>query len=656
MEMINYLVWAIAHLGAWALMLLCAAGLGNLFLRKYRFQNLAERLVFTTAIGLGLCALVLFILGLLGMLYQSVIWVLTVSGAVATVSNFLYLHKRWLGIRQWKQFLSIQRWKHLYSLRNAVIASLILIAAGYWVMLLITSQYPPTNWDSISNHLVIARANLTEHSLGIVLGIPQPVLPALNHMLFTWALALKDDVLAQMVVHTFLMLTAVGLYAWGKRQNRPALGCAAAALWLAHPLIRVLGATAYVDIGLTCFVFLGVYALRVFWDGRKASWWYLGIALLAMAAGTKMTGLFFLGLGSLLGWWLLVRSFLKFPSHRSAEQNSEDFVRSQSRFSWRSLVLGSALALLILAPWYGFVSYHTGNPFWPIFAQYSKGIWGAPWVVSGVDKLMIGFKQATIRNFLMLSVDFIRYPARFHAELNLTLFPLIVVWPLAWIVALFNRSVRWWVFWALAYTVFWYLQAPFIRYWLPVLPIAGLALCESIQWILERIRKSASLHNAAWVAASILILLWSGYAVSKQIKGRGLPPATPAAREAFLSQLNGYPGVKYVNAHADKTETVCVLGASWLNYYFHERVIDLWGALYQNRKPTFRWPDDQLWTQWLDYQNVKWIFIYYKSPERALDIPKQNPVVDPFWPDYQLVYADHQTWVFRRKPVPPENR
>lgn len=609
--------------------------------------------MFTMAVGLGLCALVLFILGLLGMLYQSVIRVLTVSGAVSTALTFLYSNRRSPGIRQCKQILSIQQWKHLYSLRNAVIAFLIFLAVGYWLLLLIKSQYPPTDWDSISNHLVLARAYLTEHNLVVVSGIPQPVLPALNHMLFTWALALKDDILAQMMEHTFLILTAVGLYAWGTRQNRPALGYAAAALWLSHPLVRLLGQAAYVDIGLTCFVFLGVYALRVFWDGRKASWWYLGIALLAMAAGTKVTGLFFLGLGSLLGLLVLMLSFSRTLSHRSIEKDSEDIVSVESRFNWRSLVIGCSLALVILMPWYGFVAYHTGNPLWPIFAQYSKGIWGAPWVVSGVNTVMRGFKEATLQNFLMLSIDLVRYPARFHAEQ--TLFPLIMIWPLAWVVALFNRSVRWWAFWALAFTVFWYLQIPDVRYWLPVLPMAGLALFESIQCLLERIRGSANLHNPAWVAVSILILLWSGYTVSKQIK-TVLPPATPAAREAFLSQLSGYRGVSYVNAHADNTDTVCVVGASWLNYYFHQRVIDLWGALYQNRRPTFRWPDDQLWTQWLEYQNVKWIFIYYKSAEQPLDldIRKQNPVVNPFWPDYQLVYADQGTWVFRRKPIPPE--
>jgi hypothetical protein len=255
----------------------------------------------------------------------------------------------------------------------------------------------------------------------------------------------------------------------------------------------------------------------------------------------------------------------------------------------------------------------------------------------------------------MVYVDFIRYPARFDAENNLTFFPAIVIWPLAWIVALFNRSVRWWVFWAFAFTVFWYLQLPLIRYWLPVVPIAGLALCESIQWILERIRVPAILNHGVWVMASIVMLSWSSYIMGRHIEVSGLPPSTPEARETFLSQtLNGYRGVRYLNAHADKTDTVCVLSASWLNYYFDQRVIDLRGALYGHRKPSFRWPNDQLWTQWMDYENAQWLFVYYRAAE--LTIPNQNPATNPFWPNYQLMYQDEGTWVFRRKPVPPNVR
>ena len=159
--------WAIIHLAALALMLLCAASVGHLFLRRCPFESLVERLVFTLALGLGLCALLLFILGLLGILYRSLIWVLTVAGAMALVLNFINSTRRSLGISQWKRTLTLRNGKDLFSLRNAVIVLLTFLAVGCCFLLIVRAQYPPTNWDSISNHLVIAREERAIEDLGV---------------------------------------------------------------------------------------------------------------------------------------------------------------------------------------------------------------------------------------------------------------------------------------------------------------------------------------------------------------------------------------------------------------------------------------------------------------------------------------------------------
>jgi len=652
--MIDYIVWIILHLGAWSLMLMASAGVGHLFLHKVSFQSSTERFVFTETLGLGLCALVLFAMGLLGVLYQIVIVVLTILGALAMLLHLFYSGKHYplVGRAQWKKYFVKAQWKQYYRPRKAAIIFLTVIALSYWGLLLLSTQYPPVHWDATSTHLVLARSYLLEHHIVVDTGTISPVLPALNHMLFTWAFALGDDILAQMMEHTFLMLTALGLYAWGKRQNRPALGFAAAAFWLAHPLVLWLAASAYVDVCITCFVFLGVYALRMFWDYSNSAWWYLGLALLSMAAGTKLPGLFFLGVGGILGLLMLVRSFVaaKILKHKHRDL-SEDTPRG--RFTWRELMLGWAVPLVIAVPWYAFIAYHTGNPIWPTFPEYSRGIWGAPWLVESVHSWMQNAGEPrTLQNFIMLPLDFILHPDRFFAEVHLSLFPLIIVWPLAWIISLFNRSVRWWTLWGLAFTGFWFLNAHQLRYWLPVLPIAGLALYESLQWLLEKISKSAEIHSAIWSVLALVMLLWGGRAVYGEIRDKGLPPVTTDAREAFLSTLGGYNGVKYVNKRADKDDAVCILGASWLNYYFQQRFVDLRGALHLNRQPSFHWPDDEVWVKWLEFKNAKWVFIYYK--DEVLNISKYNPVLSPFWPDYQLVYADSMVWVFRRKPVPPD--
>jgi hypothetical protein len=654
MSIIDYTLWAITHLGAWGLMLLASWGFGDLFLRKLKFQSLIERLVFTVGLGLGLCSLALFIVGLIGILYQTVILVLTVSGALATVLHLSYSHKRHLqgASAQLKEYWHSGHWKRYYTPLNVAWLSLIVIALCYWALLLLSTQYPPVHWDAISNHLVLARAYLTEHRLVVVPGIPQPVLPILGHMLFVWALALKDDILAQMVQHTFLMLTALGLYSWGARQNRRALGFAAAAFWLTHPLVLWLSSSAYIDIGLTCFVFLGIYAFRIFWDRKDSYWWYLSLALLSMAAGTKLTGLFFLGIACWLGLLILLSSLIRsrFLS-RKAITDLEDAGRVQSDFNLRALVLGAGIVILIAMPWNAFIAYETGNPVWPMFPEYSRGLWAAPWVVRDVHSFMLdGAEPRTVRNFVMLPVDWVFHPERFYPDFNLGLSPLITLLPLAWVVAIFNRSVRWWTLWALAFTGFWFLHIHAFRYWLPALPIVAVALCESIQWILEKIWKPPAFHRAAWMAGGVLIVIWGGLAFYPRVRVNGLPPVTPDEREAFLSNLNGYKGVRYVNKHADKDDTVCVFHASWLNYYFQTKVIDLSGALYRHRVPTFRWPNDEIWVKWLHFQNVKWLFIYHHD----LSVARENPLMKSFWPDFQLVYSDSFVWVFRRKPLSPD--
>ena len=116
--------------------------------------------------------------------------------------------------------------------------------------------------------------------------------------------------------------------------------------------------------------------------------------------------------------------------------------------------------------------------------------------------------------------------------------------------------------------------------------------------------------------------------------------------------LNGYTGASYLNQQASQSDKVCVINGSWLNYYFKPEVLDLIAPLQSGKLPSFRWPEDEPWMHWLESQNVNWIFINHANSPEVLKIPKQNLVTNPFWPEYELVYADSVSWVFRHKPVP----
>lgn len=645
----DYIIWASVHLGLSVLMLLAAGGLGHLFLRKCEFDSRVERWVFTLSLGLGLSALLITTLGIGGLLYKEFLFGLTVAGALINVACWIYSRKS-------GRLVSVPHWRKHLSPRGALFLFLGLIGVGYWGLLLFATQYPPRHWDAMSHHLVLCREFLAHHRIVVLPGVPHPLLPALNHMLFVWGLALNDDILAHMIEHTLMMLTAIGLFAWGKRRGRPVFGLAVAAFWLGNPLVLWLGESAYIDVGLICFVFLGVYALRVFLENGDFKWWYLAMALLGASAGIKLTGLFFVIIAGFVGLWVLVRHRLNWNFWAKYRIQKADIGKNErTPFTLRRLLWGYGVALVLLLPWYAFIFYHTGNPIWPTFPQFSRGIWGSPAVAKGMNSwLQNAAEPRTLKNFLLLSLDWVRYPATFYAESGLTLFPLIVIWPLAWVVALWNASVRWWVFWALSFTIYWFLFPHQLRYWLPALPFAGLALFESIQWVMEKTLRRTALHATVWMVLALSAVIYGARVVRGELKTKGPPPVTAQEREMFLSTIEGYKGASYVNKQANADDTVCVMNAGYLNYYFKPEILDLFGILQAGRLPQFHWPEDEQWVRWLESRNVTWIFVNHASPSSFLRIPSGNIVLNPIWPDYELVYADSIAWVFRRKPVPPE--
>jgi hypothetical protein len=630
-------------------MLLASAGAGLVFLRKTQFHSFVERTVFTLALGLGLWSLALFFLGLAGALYPGVVLGLTIAGAAGTV---LYL------VRAYKNngLPPLPSAKDFRKPYQVLAISLGMLATGYWLLLLLLTQYPPVHWDATSNHLVLAKTYLEQHRVVPVMGVAQPVVPALNHMLFVWGLALRDDILSQMMEHTLLMLVALGLYAWCAREDRRLFGLAAACLWLAHPIIIWLGRAAYTDVGVTCFAFLGVYALRVFWNERRAGWWYLSMSMLGMAAAAKLSGLFFLALGCGFGFLMLAQSvagsmWVLRPTKR---MSLETTLESKPLVNSKSILLGWGLAFLIAMPWYGYIAYETGNPVWPAFPELSRGVWGAANVQTNYAAMLrFAAGPRTLESFLKLPFDWKYHSERFESEVTPPLSPLMLLWSLAWIVALWRPAVRWWAVWALAFTVFWFLNAQQMRYWLPALPMAGLALYESIRWFIERFWKSAIFHSVLWIGLILFTIAWGSRRIIKEVVIRGVPPVTASAREEFLARsYSGISGVKFINEYSTIDETVSVIGGSWLNYYFRPRVMDLVGPLYADRRPTFGLASDQMWFEWLETNGVTWIFIDHAEPQ-GLDIPKQENVTTALEPDYQLVFADKEVWIFRRKPVPP---
>ncbi|MFN0119222.1 MAG: hypothetical protein ACKV2V_01830 [Blastocatellia bacterium] len=596
------MIWILWHLGGMALMLAVCAGAGDLCLRRLRMATRLERAAFSLCAGAALWALLLFLLGLAGWLYRPLIVALTWLALAAIVAA------------QWRT-LRRPAWRGAHLL-----VTIVVIAVE--MLLLALALYPPDDSDALMYHLVLSRNYLAAHAVTPQLDVIAPVVPALNHMLFAWGMALHDDVLGQLWEHIFTVLTALLLYALGMRAGRPWMGAAAAAIWLGHPLVIWLNGSAYVDPGVACFTTAGLYALRVWRDETNehgGRWWLLAMALLGAAAGVKIMAGPMLAAGACLGAWRAWRH----------------------GFPWRELVSGWALAALFIIPFYGFILWTTGNPLWPMLPSLSRGVWGGQ-SSAGFDALMTSIGVArTPLNFLSLPVLFVLHPETFYSDR--AVLPLIALLPLAWLVAVWQRSVRWWVLWTMLFTVFLFWKSQQLRYWIVVAPIAGLAICESLAWALDRLRLRAHAQRLIWIAVTGFALFYGGRYAWADIAYKGVLPVSKTAQRIYLEKfLAGYKGVSYVNQRAAADDAVYIVNAFWLHYYLRPRSLD-YGAFIQppGRPPAIN-RDDAAWARYFDAQGIRWILI---NP-RGMEFPAG--AWRPCFENFQLVYEDDWTWVFQR--------
>jgi hypothetical protein len=427
-----------------------------------------------------------------------------------------------------------------------------------------------------------------------------------------------------MIEQVLMMLVAAGIYSLGQRRDRRVWASAAAIFWLAHPMVLWLGQAGYVDVGMTAFAFLGALALRNFFETREKSWWFVAMSLMGAAAGVKITGMFFVAASAMMGLWALVKS----------------------RINWKELIAGGALVFSVAAPFYAFVAYHAGNPFWPATTWMSEGAWADAPIARFNDWISrVGVAKTPV-NFLLLPYYLSFELERFLPEPRLS--RLIAFWPLAWAVSFRDGEARRWSLWALSFTAFWFLTSQQTRLLLPALPFMTLALYESARYITEKFFRSAALRQTIWAGAAACALILTARAEFGVLAGNRRPPTDQAARDDFLTRFyGGYGGVRYINEHSTQGEAVYVIDGSWLNYYFKPRVIDSLGLLQRSDWPSFQWPDDRDWVKRLESRGVAWILVYHPNHPTWRRMKTDDPMWRPHWPPYRLVYEDRQVWVFR---------
>lgn len=471
------LVAGIILAGAW--------GAGHLILRLVRpplTARCAERTVF--AFGLGLSALSLLTLGcgLAGLLSRPLLGGFIILCALAECMLRLRLGRgsgsvesddaNAAGLPLSAEDTDDCRQPPAKWLRGVCLVAM----AVFLVAMLFGAMSPPVDFDVKEYHLQGPKEFFQN---GRITFLPHNVytsFPFLTEMLSLLAMVLRGDwfrgaLAGKVVLGSFAPLTALGVYAAGRRWFNPAAGWLAALVFLSTPWVYRISIIAYAEGGLTFYLFTALLAAMIGIErlGKAAA---PGMFLLAgLLAGSAtackypaaLTVVLPLGIAVVAAAWMHRRSGV-------GEQKS-------GGRAGRALVVFAAGTVLTVGSWLLKNTVETGNPVYPLL--YSV-FGGRDWDADLDGKWTAAHSPDTYAPS-QLAVNILDVAARndWHSGLLFGLAPLALLFPCR------RSQARWlWLYVLFLFIVWWGLTHRIDRFWVPMIPVVALlagagAACRS---------------------------------------------------------------------------------------------------------------------------------------------------------------------------------
>jgi 4-amino-4-deoxy-L-arabinose transferase-like glycosyltransferase len=506
--------FAIRHVLILVLIAATAWAAGRIGTRALRLGESPMPPAVTVAIGFALLAQAGLLLGLVGWLRTPVL-----------VSITLALHI--VAIDDWRAAMGSARLQWRRGAR-ALMAGAAITALG--VPLFLPALYPPLGFDQTLYHLPTSRAFAASGGVPFLPALRLPVFPHLAEVLDAWVLLLAGDVATQFVGWLALVACIGLVFVWTRELSSPAGGWVAAATLAGSPFAFYLASTGYVEPLLALCGLAALYAAVRAREESSLAWIVASGALAGTAAGVKYLGLFYVAAAPVL---LL------------------------SRIPWRiaarHLALYGLSAAVALAPSYGRVLAHTGNPLFPFYPElFGTSPWFAPEFLGkrGMERLLAA-------STLLWDMTFRRHDVGGLPPLSPAFaIGLPVVLAGAWQAPALRRL--------LLLAAGYVLVAPVSsHYFLGIAPLWSVLIGAAAARLFDRREEGRRVLLAVAIA---LALGGEAYAVYR-VHRLGLPPATEVDRARLLAaEVPLYPAIAFLN-HVDGRAIVYGVDAEHMVYY-----------------------------------------------------------------------------------------
>ncbi len=318
-----------------------------LWLGVARGGTVAERGVAAAALGAGALQFVAFALGAAGVLGPRSLRLAFLFVALLAARDLWSVAARAFAAARAPR---PERWVVGWlAARVPAIAAALLLALA-----------PTTDPDGLGYHLTVPKRWLQDGTLHYLPTYPYSNTPMGVQMLFAAALSFAGDVAAKCLHLALGLLGAAGLYLAGKRLRGPVAGAVAATLFLLvgpSAIVGLLG-RAYTEGAIAFAMIAAALCWLIWFQERDRGWLRCAAALAGVAVSFKITAaLVPIALGA-----------LTVAALRPA--NGDAAGRAKASDATGPIPVLVALAAAPVVPWLVRAVVVTGNPLFPVFAQW----------------------------------------------------------------------------------------------------------------------------------------------------------------------------------------------------------------------------------------------------------------------------------------------
>lgn len=312
-----------------------------------RFDSNIGRIAFSIPIGWCAYSMGVFCLGVFHILYKWAIY--GFIGALGIAS--IFEARRFFN--DWKRLKKAGNKGDRLDKTDLVFLPIIAI---FLFIPFVTSFGPVSTSDPIEYHMALPKIYFAKHALVHIQGNWYSTLPASTEMLYLLGLVVSDDTLSKLFSFSITLMFFFSVFYAGTRYFTKSVGYLGIIIFLTINRGFIFYSEPWVDISLTLYSLLGVFAFLTWLELKNDPWLYLSALCFGITASVKYHGLFFVCL-FLVGFFVMVEKDNRFLK----------------RLLWCALLIG-----IVSLPWYVRSWILTGNPVFPFMQSlFGRKYWGA---------------------------------------------------------------------------------------------------------------------------------------------------------------------------------------------------------------------------------------------------------------------------------------